>query len=67
MIYVVGFIGLIGGFAIGQMVLYFLLRGVSSEDLLNDPYIKWKYGGLNWVIAIATCYVMIRMYEYHFS
>ncbi len=66
MIYVIGFIGLIGGFAIGQMVLYFLLRGVSQEELLSDPYIRWKYGTLNWVIAITTCYVMVRMYEHYF-
>lgn len=65
MIYFAGFVGLVGGFAIGQMVLYFLLRDVPREDLLNDPHIKWKYGTLNWVIALLTCYVVVRMYEYY--
>lgn len=67
MVYLVGVIGLIGGFAIGQMVLYFLLRNVSREDLLSDPYIKWKYGTLNWVIAVVSCYVMVSMYRYYFQ
>lgn len=66
MIYVIGVIGFIGGFALGQMILLFLLRNVSREELLNDPYLRWKYGTLNWLVAILSCYVMIRMYEYYF-
>jgi ABC-type antimicrobial peptide transport system permease subunit len=67
MIYVVGAIGLIGGFAVGQMVLYFLLNNVPSEKLLNDPYFKWKYGTLNWVIAALGSYAMIFMYNTYFG
>ena len=44
MVYLVGVIGLIGGFAIGQMVLYFLLRNVSREDLLSDPISSGNMG-----------------------
>lgn len=66
MIYVAGFFGFIGGFALGMLVLMFLLKNVSKEDLLNDPYIKWKYGVLNWVIAGLGTYSAINMYERFF-
>ncbi len=66
MIYFVGFLGLIGGFIAGQMLLYFLLRNVSAEDLLNDPYIKWKYGLLNWGIAILGVYSAVETYQRYF-
>lgn len=66
MIYVIGFFGLIGGFIAGQGVLYFLLRHVSAEDLLNDPYIKWKYGLLNWAMAALGCYSAVDMYQRYF-
>jgi ABC-type antimicrobial peptide transport system permease subunit len=66
MVYLVGVIGFIGGFVFGQMVLYFLLRNVSQEDLLNDPYIRWKYGLLNWIIAGLGVYSCISMYDRYF-
>ncbi len=66
MIYVVGTLGFIGGFALGLMLLYFLLRNVDKEDLLNDNYIKWKYGLLNWAIAILGAYSAVSTYERFF-
>lgn len=66
MVYVAGVIGFIGGFFAGQMLLMFLLRDVSKEDLLNDPYIKVKYGLLNWIIAILGCYCTIWTYQRYF-
>lgn len=66
MVYVAGVIGFIGGFVAGQMLLLFLLRNVSKEDLLNDPYIKVKYGLMNWIIAILGCYSTIWMYQRYF-
>ncbi len=66
MVYVAGFIGLVAGFCIGLMVLLFLLRNVSKEDLLNDPYIKWKYGILNWGFAFLGAYAGVYMYNYYF-
>lgn len=67
MIYIMGTFGLILGFFIGQMVLYFLLRNVPKDDLLNDRYIKWKYGLLCWIIAILGSYVFSNMYAYYFN
>lgn len=67
MVYVAGFVGLIGGFFLGLLVLSFLLRNVSQEDLLNDPYIKWKYGILNWIIAGIGSYSTVLMYQKYFG
>lgn len=67
MVYVAGIIGFIGGFVFGQMVLLFFLRGKTREELLNDPYIKWKYGLLNWIIAGLGAYSAVAMYQYYFG
>lgn len=67
MIYVLGVFGLICGFAFGQMLLYFMLRNVSQKDLLNDPYLKWKYGTLNWICAGLGSYSFIVVYGRFFS
>tara|TARA_R110001592_G_scaffold29350_13_gene106695 strand:- start:179 stop:382 length:204 start_codon:yes stop_codon:yes gene_type:complete len=66
MVYVVGIVGFIFGFVAGQMFLLFLLRDVSKEDLLNDPYIKMKYGILNWVIAISGSCSAVLVYDRYF-
>ncbi|MCB1681161.1 MAG: hypothetical protein H6858_06770 [Rhodospirillales bacterium] len=67
MIYFIGVVGFVGGFFLGQMVLYFMLRNVPREKLLNDPTIKWKYGILNWVIAVFGCYSMVVTYQEYFQ
>lgn len=66
MIYVIGIVGFVGGFLAGQMVLYFMLRHKTNEELLNDPHLKLKYGLLNWGLAILGCYSFIQMYQYYF-
>ncbi len=66
MVYIAGIVGLVGGFVLGQMLLYFLLRHKSREDLLNDPYLKWKYGTLNWIVAGLGCYGTIELYNLYF-
>lgn len=66
MVYVAGILGLFGGFAFGLMLLSFLLRGVDNEKLLNDKYIKWKYGILCWLMAILGSYSAVSTYKYYF-
>lgn len=66
MVYVAGVIGFIGGFCLGVMLLSFLLRNVSQEDLLNDRYLRWKYGILSWLIAVLGAYSGVQMYERYF-
>ena len=66
MIYVFGVLGFIGGFALGIMVLSFLLRGVDSETLVNDKHIKFKYGLLTWLIAGLSSYSAVYCYKLYF-
>ena len=54
MIYFVGTVGFIGGFILGQMILAFLQRGKTREQLLSDKSLRWKYGLLNWLVALLT-------------
>ncbi|MCK5383960.1 MAG: hypothetical protein KAJ29_00195 [Alphaproteobacteria bacterium] len=63
MIYVYGIIGFTVGFSFGQMFLFFLLRGMSREKMLNDKYIQLKYGLLNWLIAILGAYGAVFLYQ----
>ncbi len=67
MVYGVGILGLIGGFAFGVMVLHFLTRHKSREELLNDRFLKWKYGLLCWGIAALGCYSFVQMYQEYFG
>lgn len=67
MVYVVAVIGFIGGFVFGQMALYFLLRHKSREELLNDKYLKWKFGLLNWLLALLGAYSFVAMYNQYFG
>lgn len=66
MVYIAGIIGFFGGFAIGLMVLSFFLRDVDNETLLNDKYIKWKYGIMAWLFAGLGCYSAVSTYKYYF-
>lgn len=66
MVYVFGFIGFVLGFIFGQFFLFFLLRNTSKEDLLNDRYLKLKYGTINWSLAFAGTYFMLLMYDRYF-
>ncbi|MBI1300722.1 MAG: hypothetical protein GC137_03595 [Alphaproteobacteria bacterium] len=66
MIYVAGFLGFIAGFFMGLALLMFLLNNVKKEDLLNDPYIKWKYGLINWCVAFLGAYAGVAIYERYF-
>ncbi len=66
MVYVAGVVGFIGGFAIGLMFLYFLLRNATQEDLLNDRYLKWKYGLINWGFAALGAYSAVTTYKEYF-
>ncbi len=67
MVYGIGIIGFIGGFIFGQMVLYFFLRNRSREELLNDKFLKWKYGLINWGMALLGAYSFVSMYRYYFG
>jgi len=63
MIYIVSILGFIGGFLIGQLLLARFLKDVSNEDLLNDPSLHFKYGTLNWAIAIMMSVAVTHLYN----
>ncbi len=67
MIYAAGVFGFVGGFVVSQMVLYFLLRHKTKEELLEDRYLKWKYGTLSWAITIFSTYCMVASYRQYFE
>lgn len=67
MIYAFGFAGFIGGFLCGQMVLYFLLRHKTRNELLNDKTLKLRYGLLNWLFAGLGAYSFVVMYNQYFN
>jgi hypothetical protein len=62
MVYVFGTIGFIGGFMAGQMLLYFMLRHKSREEITQDSSIKWTYGLLNWAVAILGAFACVEFY-----
>ncbi|MCC7304688.1 MAG: hypothetical protein IT558_00345 [Alphaproteobacteria bacterium] len=67
MVYVFGVIGFFGGFALGQMILYFLLRHRSRAELLTDQSLKWTYGLINWIIAGIGAYSFVFMYNQYYG
>lgn len=63
MFYLVGTLGFIAGFLLGQLVLARLLRGRSRDELLHDKGLQRKYGLLNWAIALATAGSAVWLYQ----
>ena len=63
MVYVIGTIGFFSGFACGLLLLHFMLRHKTNEEILNDPYIKWKYGIINWGMAALGAYAFLKAYD----
>ena len=66
MIYIVGVIGFLSGFALGQFILAGMLKDKSNEELLKDSKLKFIYGTLNWIIAFVVCFTTIRLYQFYF-
>lgn len=66
MVYVVGVIGFISGFALGVIILSRLLKNRSRDELLNDRGLRFTYGLLAWAIAALTSYSAVALYKYYF-
>ncbi len=62
MVYVVGILGLMGGFLMGQLILLRVLRDRTREELLNDKNLKLKYGILNWLCAALGAWAFVKLY-----
>lgn len=65
MLYVIGTTGFICGFFLGQLLLLRLLRGVDNERLLSDKGLRWRYGILNWAVALLTAAAAVWLYDVH--
>ena len=66
MVYLVGIIGFVGGFLAGLMLLHFMLRHKTREELLSDRFLKWKYGILNWLVAALGAASFVSIYQRYF-
>ncbi len=63
MLYVVGLIGFIAGFMFGQLILSRMLAGKSKQELMDNKGLHWKYGTLNWLIALLAMAAAMMIYE----
>ncbi|HTK85941.1 MAG TPA: hypothetical protein VL625_12730 [Patescibacteria group bacterium] len=66
MVWVMGIIGFIGGFFAGQMVLAYMLRNRTKQDVLDlmkDKHERLKYGMINWAIALAGAAAFVIIYR----
>lgn len=66
MIYVVGIVGFIAGFALGLRIIGYLLKDRSPQDLLEDKSLRMTYGLLAWGIAGLTAFCAIHVYKMYF-
>ena len=66
MIWVVGIIGFLSGFALGQTLLMRWLAGKSRAELLHNKHLHYTYGLMNWALAIIGCLSAIWLYKYYF-
>ena len=66
MVYLVGFLGFVGGFALGLLLLNRLLENHSTQDLLNNKSLQFRYGLFNWLIAFLTAYCAVWIYKTYF-
>lgn len=67
MVYIVGILGFISGFALGLLILKHLLKDRSAEELLASEKLKWTYGLFNWLIAGLGAYSAVVVYKMYFS
>lgn len=66
MIYLVGIIGFVAGFALSLRVLGYLLKDRPAEDLLEDRGLRLTYGLLAWGIAALTAFCAVAVYKSYF-
>jgi hypothetical protein len=58
----VGTLGFVFGFLIGQIILAFILRDVTREELITNKKLARRYGLLNWVIAFGVAALSVQIY-----
>jgi hypothetical protein len=66
MVWFMGIFGFACGFFAGQMVLAYLLRGRTKQevlDLMKDKHERLKYGMINWTIAFLGAMSFVIIYH----
>lgn len=66
MLYIVGIVGFIGGFALAMKLIAYLLKDRPREDLLEDRGLRFTYGLLAWGVAGFTAFCAVTMYKIYF-
>lgn len=66
MVYVIGTLGFIAGFFLGQLILLRLLRAVPKEELRARKGKYWHYGVLNWLVAVMVAAGSVWLYKNYF-
>lgn len=64
--WIVGIFGLVCGFCAGQILLLFMLRYKTNEQLKADNSLK-IYGLLNWLIAFLGAATFLYIYRKYFG
>lgn len=62
----VGVFGFICGFCAGQMLLFFMLRHKTTEEIRSDKSLR-IFGVINWGIAILGAYAFVILYQKYFG
>lgn len=63
MVYLIGIVGFICGFALGVQVISWLLRDRKTEDLVQDKSLRWSYGLMVWLMAAGVSAISVLMYR----
>lgn len=63
MVYIVGILGFVGGFAMGLWLIAAHLKNVPRETLLNNKDYHKKYGIWPWVTALICCLLALYLYN----
>ncbi len=66
MVYALGVLGFICGFLAGQMLLAFILRHRSNQELTSDASLK-IYGLLNWLVAAGGAFAFVVIYRQYYG
>ena len=68
MVYLIGVTGFVIGFLAGQTLLIYLLRdsGISNKELLEDKALRFKYGMMNWLVAVLGSFLFVWIYKRYF-
>lgn len=64
--WIVGIVGFICGFCAGQILLMFMLRYKTNQELQTDKSLK-IYGLLNWLIAGLGAATFVYIYRKYFG